>query len=274
MMKSSRNPHTITRSGALSVRRNTVRRNAELLAFVLPALIAIMTFVGIPFAKCVFYSFQNWNGISQVSTFIGLDNYFRIFTNDPIFSGSVSYTLIYAAGVVVLTNAFALLLAVIIEDTAAGKGFFRTVFYIPNVISLIVIGFVWKFIFSRVFDGLYEATQCGIFALSWLGDRNLSVICTILVSVWQSLGFYMIIYVAGLQTVPPEMHEAAMIDGAGTIRRFFQRYAALDRAVDHILPVPIDLEFAEDVRTDFQPHGRRTGHRDDSRRVGHLQYCL
>ena len=83
------------------------------------------------------------------------------------------------------------------------------------------MGFIWKFICTRVFEALMSITGWGIFGLSWLGDSQLAVFSTIIVSVWQSLGFYILIYVAGMQGVPTELNESADLDGAGAVRRFF-----------------------------------------------------
>ncbi len=192
----------------------------EMVIFVGPAMIAIATFVGVPFLMCIYYSFFKWNGIDKNPTFIGIENYIRLFTDD-IFKGALNYTFVYCISVVIIVNAIAILFAVLIEEISFGKSFFRTAFYIPNVISLIVIGFVWKFIFGRVFSGLYDLTGSGVFDISWLGDPHWAVITTVFVTIWQSLGFYMIIYIAGLQTVPPELNEAASLDGANAVKRFF-----------------------------------------------------
>lgn len=203
-------------------RRKKVSHALEFLGFTMPAVIAILLFVGIPFFMCIFYSFRKWNGIQRKSTFIGLQNYVRAFTNDATFGKAIGYTLLYALLTVILINVVALLLSVILEQSNLwGKGFFRAAFYIPNIISLIIIGFTWKFIFSRAFEAMQQTTGIGIFGWSWLGQPNLAVISTVLVTVWQALGFYMLIYIAGLQSVPDDVLEAAKIDGAGKIRRFF-----------------------------------------------------
>lgn len=194
----------------------------EFLGFTLPAALVIFLFVGIPFLMCIYYSFRKWNGIQKSSSFIGLQNYVRAFTDDATFGNSVSYTLIYALLAVILINVIALLLSVILEQSRVfGKGFFRAAFYIPNIISLIIIGFTWKFIFSRAFEAMQNATGAAIFGWSWLGQPTLAVVSTVLVTVWQALGFYMLIYIAGLQSVPDDVLEAATIDGAGKVRRFF-----------------------------------------------------
>lgn len=194
----------------------------EFLGFTMPAAIAILLFVGIPFLMCIYYSFRKWNGIQKGSSFIGIKNYIRAFTNDSTFLDSIAYTLLYAVLVVIFINVLALFLSVILEQSKVfAKGLFRAAFYIPNIISLIIIGFVWKFIFSRAFEAIYSSTGAALFGWSWLGEPKLAVASTVLVTVWQALGFYMLIYVAGLQSVPDDVLEAATIDGAGKVRRFF-----------------------------------------------------
>ncbi len=205
---------------------NKKRKNfSSLLQFFIytsPAIIAITAFVGIPFLTTINYSFRSWNGIDKTSTFVGLKNYIRIFTDDQAFTNSIIFTFVYAFFVVIFVNLLALLCAQLLESKIRGKGIFRTAFYLPNIISLVVIGFIWKFICTRVFDQLAAVTGMSIFELSWLGDPKLAVASVIFISVWQGLGFYMVIYIAGLQSVPEDIGEAAMIDGAGSFRKFFK----------------------------------------------------
>jgi raffinose/stachyose/melibiose transport system permease protein len=186
-----------------------------------PAVIVILAFVEIPFLMSIMYSFTKWNGIDKAAQFIGLANYKELLTADPWFGGAITFTLIFTILAVVAINVIALLLAVILDMNIRGKNVLRAAFYIPNIISLIVIGYVWRFIFSRGFDSL-KFTHLGVFQLSWLGDSRLAFVSVLLVSVWQSIGFYMVIYIAGLQTVPREQLEAAVIDGASPVGRFFR----------------------------------------------------
>lgn len=194
----------------------------QFFAYTAPAIIAITIFVTIPFLTTVNYSFRSWNGIDKTTTFIGLKNYIRLFTDDRAFIQSLIFTFVYAFFVVIFVNVLALLFAQLLEAKIWGKGVFRTAFYLPNIISLVVIGFIWKFIFTRVFDQLATVSKIGFFELSWLGDPKLAIATVIFVSVWQSLGFYMVIYIAGLQSVPEDIGEAAMIDGANAFTKFFR----------------------------------------------------
>ena len=206
---------------ANSQKRRARKTALEFAGYVAPAVFFITLFVGIPFVMCIYYSFRKWNGIGKTSEFIGLENYIRLFTNDPAFVSALKYTFIYAIGTVLIVNVLAIFFAALLESKIKGRGFFRAAFYIPNIISLVIIGFIWKFICTRVFEALMSITGWGIFGLSWLGDSQLAVFSTIIVSVWQSLGFYILIYVAGMQGVPTELNESADLDGAGAVRRFF-----------------------------------------------------
>jgi raffinose/stachyose/melibiose transport system permease protein len=187
-----------------------------------PAVIVILLFVEVPFLMSVTYSFTKWNGLDKAAKFIGLANYRELLTADPAFVSAMMFTLVFTVLTVAAINVVALLLAVILDMKIRGKNVLRAAFYIPNIISLIVIGYVWRFIFSRGFDSLGSLTHLGIFQLSWLGDPHLVFFSVALVSVWQSIGFYLVIYIAGLQTVPREQLEAAVIDGTSPVSRFFR----------------------------------------------------
>ncbi len=190
--------------------------------FTLPALATILLSVEVPFLMSVVYSFTKWNGLDKLPKFIGLANYRELIVNDPEMMGSLWFTLRLTFITVIFTNIIALTLAVLLDARIRGENALRVAFYIPNIISLIVIGYVWRFIFSKGFDSFFQATHLPIFELSWLGNGDMAFISVAIVSVWQAIGFYMVIYIAGLQTVPKDLHEAAMIDGASPVKRFFR----------------------------------------------------
>jgi len=197
-------------------------RALQFVGMTAPALVVILLFVEIPFLMSVLYSFTKWNGLDKAVKWIGLSNYVELVTNDPPLVSAMIFTLLFTAVAVVAINVLSLALAVILDMNIRGRTVLRAAFYIPNIISLIIIGYVWRFIFSRGFDSFGALTHGGIFQLSWLGDSKLAAVSVILVSVWQAIGFYMVIYIAGLQTVPREQREAAVIDGAGPTSRFFR----------------------------------------------------
>jgi raffinose/stachyose/melibiose transport system permease protein len=196
-----------------------IKNGISFLGFTLPAIAAILLFVEIPFVMSVMYSFTKWNGLNRIPKYVGLKNYREMF-QDTTMLKALAFTFIFAFVFVIVVNVVALLLAVILDGNLRGKNFFRAAFYVPNIISLIVIGYIWRFIFSNAFDSLYKITNFKLLGLSWLGDTNIVFISLIIVSVWQAVGFYMIIYIAGLQTVPRELIEAAYVDGATRAKTF------------------------------------------------------
>lgn len=193
----------------------------EMLIFVMPLMILYFIFFILPFFTGVFYSLLDWDGISTTRKFIGLKNYIDLFTNDSDYFTSLLFTLKYVILNVLGTNVFALALALILNSKLKTSKFLRTCFFLPNVISMIVVGYIWRFIFNQGSASLYELTGWSFFNISWLGGGNVSVVAMVIVTMWQSVGYIMIIYLAGLQMVDTSLLEAAAIDGANGIKKFF-----------------------------------------------------
>jgi len=189
--------------------------------FTWPALICVAIAFYIPFAMTIRYSLTQWNGISKNPKFIGLDNFKQIFSGDANFLNASWFTIKYAVLYIVIINVLAILLALVLDMKLKTSTWLRAAFFIPYILSLVIVGFIWKFIFMQGFESLGESTGWGIFNLSWLGKPGLAFISVLFVSIWQSIGFYMVIYIAGLQSIPDDLKEAATVDGAGPIRRFF-----------------------------------------------------
>jgi len=196
------------------------KKYLSLLAFIAPAFILYLCFLLIPTISGLYYSFTKWNGLNPSYRFIGLENFIEIFKEDPYFMDSVWFTVKYVVFMVVLQNVFALLLAVFIESKTRSKGIFRTIFFMPNMISIIISAFMWTFIFTQVFPQLAEKTILTFLGQSWIGDPKYSFIAILIVSLWNGVGYMMIIYLAGLQGVPQHLKEAAVIDGANTFQQF------------------------------------------------------
>ncbi|WP_044481203.1 carbohydrate ABC transporter permease [Paenibacillus antibioticophila] len=200
------------------------RRRAERLefgAFTLPILVSIIVVFYYPFMMTIRYSLTQWNGISKHPKFVGLDNFKQIFMGDANFSNAAWFTIKYALAYIILVNVLAILLALVLDMKLKSTNWLRAAFFIPYILSLVIVGFIWKFIFMQGFESLGASTGWGLFGLSWLGEQNLAFISILLVSLWQSIGFYLVIYIAGLQSVPDDLKEAATVDGAGPVRRFF-----------------------------------------------------
>ncbi|MFD1990186.1 carbohydrate ABC transporter permease [Paenibacillus nicotianae] len=189
--------------------------------FTLPVLICIAVAFYIPFVMTVRYSLTKWNGIAKHPKFVGLDNFQQIFTGDANFSSAAWFTIKYMVLYIVLVNVLAIVLALILDMKLRSTTWLRAAFFVPYILSLVIVGFIWKFIFMQGFESLGTTTGWGIFAMSWLGEPGLAFISILGVSIWQSVGFYMVIYIAGLQAVPEDLKEAATVDGAGAFRKFF-----------------------------------------------------
>lgn len=182
--------------------------------FLFPLLFAFSVTVLIPFICGIFYSLTNWNGI-KFTEFVGLENYITMFkANDYIYSFVVTF--IFTVINMLLVNITAFLLALFCTSKVKGKNFYRAAFFIPNLIGGIVLGYVWQFIFNKVFTTVIEGS------MSMLTNPNLAIIAILIVSTWQYAGYIMMIYVTGLQNVPMDILEAASVDGANGMTQLFK----------------------------------------------------
>ena len=189
------------------------RKNLSLLLFVAPALIVYIVFKLYPAVSGILYSMTDWDGLNKEYHFIGLKNFTEIL-QDKVFWKSMLFTSKYVIVMLFAANLIALGLAVAIESRKRAKGFFRTLFYMPNMISMIIGGYMWNFIFTKVL--YYMADNYGMSFLdkSWVGDPHYAFIAIVIVSCWGIAGYLMIIYMAGLQGVSEELKESARLDGA------------------------------------------------------------
>jgi len=197
------------------------KKNISLIIFTLPALLVYFTFKLIPAIIGIFFSFTDWNGLNKDYNIIGINNFIEIF-GDTYYWNSVIFTLKYVIVMVIVANFVALLLANLIESLKKGRGTFRTLFYLPNMISMIIGGYMWMFIFTKVL--YYFADNYGLKFLdhSWIGDPNWSFVAIIIVSSWAMVGYLMIIYIAALQGIPNQIKESAYLDGASNLTCFFK----------------------------------------------------
>lgn len=196
------------------------KRVASFLVFVLPAFVLYAVFVLVPAGGGGWYALTDWNGVNRDYRFVGLANFVEAFSDDPVFLDSVLFTLKYVLFMVVLLNLIALLLAALVESRARGRAWFRTIFFLPNMLSMIIGGFVWMFIFTRVLPFFAEHSPFGFLGASWIGDPRYAFGAILITALWGGVGYLMVIYIAALQGVPRELLESAAIDGAGRIRSF------------------------------------------------------
>lgn len=192
------------------------------LMFILPAFAFFTLFIIIPTLASVYYSFTSWDGLNPVVKFIGFANYKEIFTSAR-FANALKNTVLLTVFISLLENAAALILALLVDNVKWGKNFFRSAFYIPVLISGIVSGFIWKIMYNYNFgaiNSILTSMGMGDFKQDWLGNPKLTLIMVGIVLVWKGAGYYMIIYLASLQSVPTDIVEAAAIDGASPWQRF------------------------------------------------------
>lgn len=195
--------------------RPTESRISPGLLFVVPALIMVALFIVYPLVDTIRLSFFAWNGISATQEWVGVDNYIELLTNDPYFWTGVRNTLIWMAVSVpgqVLTGFF---LADLLNRTIIGKIAFRSVFFLPAVMSSVVIAFAWSWIYNPDIGVATRMLQLfGQEGQAWLGEPATALWAIILTSIWRYSGFIMVFYLAAMQMIPESVYEAARVDGA------------------------------------------------------------
>lgn len=181
--------------------------------FALPGMFCFFAVVIIPFVYGIYLTLTDWNGVAEIKNFVGFKN-FQGVVKDEQFWTSLLLTFKYVILVVVLVNVIAFLLAYLLTRGIKGQNFFRAGFFTPNLIGGIVLGYIWQFVFSRVFVNIGESTNWELFGVSWLSDPTKAFIALVVVSVWQLSGYMILIYVAGFMGLSEDVMEAASIDGA------------------------------------------------------------
>jgi multiple sugar transport system permease protein/raffinose/stachyose/melibiose transport system permease protein len=200
------------------------RKMLSLLVFILPSTLIYTLFVMYPSVSGLYYSLTNWDGISPSYKLIGLDNFRDIF-HDPLFYKAVKNSFTFAIIVVIIKNAIALWFAVLLDKKLKFTGFFRSVFFLPAILSSIIVAYTWVTIFNPVFGSWQTIFQAlgleSIAKLDLLGSKSTALYTVAFVSIWQNMGYAMVIYLAGLQTIPGELYESAGMDGAGRWKQFW-----------------------------------------------------
>ena len=208
------------RTGSLVVR---VRRNIYPYVWISPALLVFGVFTLLPLAAGVALSLVTWDGI-HAARWQGLANYVQVLQDQPFWQALV-HNVIYAVGTVVGKIVLALVLAVLLNRALRGRAVFRTVLFMPVVMSFVVVGLIWSWIYNYNF-GLLNAIV-GVLGLQawkqdWLGNASIALGALIVVDIWKWFGFHMVINLAGLQSIPNELYEAARIDGATAWQSFWR----------------------------------------------------
>lgn len=189
--------------------------------FILPALVGFCFIRVIPMMSSFYYSFTDWNGFSSDVNFVGLANYIKLF-QDPEVKNSIIVSLVFVAVSVLLINVFAVLFAVLLKKTGGLIGIYRSIIFIPIVISPVAVAYIWRSMYS--YDGLFNyvlnTLQITSEHIGWLTDSKLALISVIIVNIWRSTGFHMVIILAALMTIPKDLYESSDIDGCNSWKKF------------------------------------------------------
>lgn len=203
----------------LSQKTRSTRRlqgRMTIVLFLLPALALFLIFLVYPIFQSVYYSLFNWKGFGPAVDFVGLDNFKRILT-DQVFLKSVGHGLLIVVLSLSIQLPLALALALMMGRSLRGRAFFRTIFFMPYILSEVITGIMWMILYNpnpnRGFINAILTLIPGIKAIPWLGNTSTVLMAIFIVLTWKFFGFYMLLYLAGLQNIPPEVEEAALIDG-------------------------------------------------------------
>ena len=200
--------------------RRKREKNLFILVCLLPALILFFTFLIYPTIEVFRMSLFKWGGFSNNQQFVGLDN-FKILWQDENFFRTIQNTILLIVVVTLFTVVLAVLFAAILStEKIRGNNFFRIIFYIPNILSIVVIAGI----FSAIYDpkaGLLNAVLPEAWNRLWLGDQSIVIYSLAFALIWQAIGYYMVMYMAGMANIPASLYEAADLDGAGKIGKFF-----------------------------------------------------
>ncbi|MCC5909606.1 MAG: sugar ABC transporter permease [Clostridiaceae bacterium] len=181
--------------------------------FVGPILLSFIVVVIAPMMMGIYYSFTDWNGINNNADWVGLKNYVEIFTQDREFLNAFQFTVKFAIVSVITINAMGFGLAILVTRGLKISNFLRSIFFMPNLIGGLILGFVWQFIFTRAFHAV--GVRFGIdFLQGWLATTSTGFWGLVILMSWQMAGYMMVIYIAAIENIPQSLLEAAEIDGA------------------------------------------------------------
>ena len=197
--------------------------------FLLPAGIVLLIFFFIPFSQTILLSFQNYSASIYTPEFAGLKNYFEILHN-PTFYKVILNTIIYLVVAVPILAILPLFLAILINQKIKGITLYKILIYLPVIVSIVVAAIAFKWLYAEQGILNYLLNVFHINSIGWLTDPKYAIYSVIIVTIWKGIGYYMMIYLAALMSVPKELYEACDIDGAGFLRKH------LTVTIPHIMP--------------------------------------
>lgn len=198
-----------------------MRKNMKVFYFmVIPAVVLFFAFHTFPALMGIYYSFTDWNGIAKLYHFVGFKNYLNVFKDQNVYH-SYWFTIKFALVTTVIVNIISLAVAMGLNANIKLKNFFRATYFLPNILSMLIIAYIFNFMFSNLIPDLFHKLQWNALAFNILGSTKWAWIGVVLVTVWQATAFNIILYLAGLQTIPTDLYEASSLDGAGKWKEFW-----------------------------------------------------
>ncbi|MDE4084938.1 sugar ABC transporter permease [Planococcus maritimus] len=200
-----------------------MRISKSIYLFFLPGLVLYSLFFLYPTISALFYSFTDWDGLSEAFQFVGIDNYTRAFTGDSIFQKTIGNNLKFMLTVVVFQTIVALAFALIVIKNTKTNVFLRALYFFPTILSSVSVAFIWAFIYDPsmgILNQMLELIGLDFLAQNWLGNANIAIYSLAITQVWFHAGQMLIIFVAGLQAIPEELYEVAKIEGASKWQTF------------------------------------------------------
>jgi raffinose/stachyose/melibiose transport system permease protein len=191
--------------------------------FLAPALVTYSVVVVYPMLYSTYLSLFRWDGVAPKKIFVGFQNYVTLLTHNEVFWVALKNNAIWLLAALLVPTSIGLGLALMLNSRFRGSHVFRSIFYFPAVLSLAVVGLIWTWIYHPdlgLANQFLDAVGLKIFKRNWLSDPQIAIYPVILAATWNAVGLPMLLFLAGLQTIPPEMHEAAKVEGAGPMRRF------------------------------------------------------
>jgi N-acetylglucosamine transport system permease protein len=206
-----------------------------IVGFLVIPLALYAVFVIWPFIQSIYYSFTNWSGLSPVFRFTGLSNYTRM-VHDPTFWSSLEHSVIYVLLLPLIVLALALFFAFMLNvggrrargsvvAGVRGSGFYKIVYFFPQVLSIAIVALLFQFLYnpdSGALNAFFEGIGLDRIQPEWLGDPNLALWCVMAVLVWSQVGFFVVLFSAGMASIPKDFYEAALLDGANRATTFFR----------------------------------------------------
>lgn len=192
------------------------RATKKFLKLAFTPLVIFTVVLVVPFINGLYYTFTDWDGFESTKL-VGFNNYVKSF-QDPTFWSTLRFTALFVVVSLVIVNVVAFGLALIVTSKLRSKNILRTFFFVPNLIGGVVLGVIWQFIFNSALVALANKYNWELFKASWLQDTNKAFWALIIVTVWQSSGYMMIVYITGLISIEHDVLEASQIDGASPLR--------------------------------------------------------